>query len=243
MLLHMWKKEENRVFCLITCAVLTAHGIFLFFLSLQPTHAPTKVFNRSVVVKTIALQPVKMAEEAKTNSAKEAPVKTKAPATASKANPIKKDPPKAAAKQAAEKKAALPEENIRKIQENLSKINTKSLEKMPVAELPNALAALQVDSVQESGEGSLGETHYRDELSRRLRMFLKLPEAGEVIIKLTLNRAGAVVRIGVEKAGGEANRKYVEKALPGLLFPPFGTYFGGQDMHTFTIALRSESML
>ena len=129
-----------------------------------------------------------------------------------------------------------------KLQESLSKINIKSMQDVQAVEIPSNLTALMTESLPDAdSQMSLAaEVHYRDELARRLRMYLTLPERGEVVVELTLDRSGKVVKLALVSAANQANRKYVEQNVPLLVFPGFGTYFGGELQHSFTIALRSE---
>lgn len=244
-----FKDREERALWLIAAAVVAAHALFFLLMTLQlnPTQ-PQMATPRRVVVKTISLQP----KEAPTLQSPAATPQVPAKAAAEpKAKPqAKKDVAKAAKKEAApaaakakkEEKTAVSKESISKIQANLSKINTKSLQDIPAVDVPSSLVALAVDTLPDPADTGLAtaEAHYRDELARRLRTYLTMPERGEVVIRLTLDRSGSVVKMTIVSAANQANKKYAEQKVPGLTFPGFGVYFGGESQHTFTIALRSE---
>lgn len=111
------------------------------------------------------------------------------------------------------------------------------------AVVPSAISSLNADSYGlSSGEPSLTvmEVSYKNELISRLKRVLKLPEHGDVKIKLKLDRSGKVLSFSIVSAQNNANRKHVEKELPNLTFPSFGSNFSGQQDHTFTIILRSD---
>ena len=69
---------------------------------------------------------------------------------------------------------------------------------------------------------------------------LRLPEFGEVKIKLTLERTGRVIKVQVLNAESELNRKYIEKEIESLALPPFGNNFKGMTEFTFSITLSNE---
>lgn len=81
---------------------------------------------------------------------------------------------------------------------------------------------------------------YRDELVSRLQMMLRLPERGDVRIKLTRSKNGKFVKGEIIDANSAVNRKYVEKSLPTIQFPPFGRELGSAAESTFNITLSSE---
>ena len=232
--MSLLKRQDDRVLGAIVLAVILSHIFFMLWLAMQASYTTPQMPARRVIVKTINLQP-------KQSQAQQKPT---APAPTQSA--AKKEAPKVVKKEVAkpkkEEKPVPSKESISKIQENLSKINTKKLQDIPVVDIPANLMALEVENLADLDDASASsaETHYRDELARRLRIYLTLPERGEVVVKLTVGRSGNVLKLTIVSAANQANRKYVEKMVPGLAFSPFGTYFGGETQHTFTIALRSE---
>jgi len=71
-------------------------------------------------------------------------------------------------------------------------------------------------------------------------LLLRLPDYGDVKVNLTLDRTGKVFKISVINAESVANRKYIEKALPEMSFPEFGTNFASAAEYTFAITLSNE---
>lgn len=92
----------------------------------------------------------------------------------------------------------------------------------------------------EGGDKASGTPGYRDELVSRLQMMLKLPERGEVRIKLTLSKTGKFVKLEILSPSGGLNRKYVENSLPSIQFPAFGRELGNAIESSFNITLSSE---
>lgn len=90
------------------------------------------------------------------------------------------------------------------------------------------------------GEGrGTKDAGYFGVLGEKLKIELKLPENGDVSLKLTLNNRGDVASLEILSTTSEKNRRYVEVSLKALKFPPFGVNFPGEKQHTFTIKLAS----
>lgn len=131
------------------------------------------------------------------------------------------------------------QESIAKIPQTNGKLNHGK----PMSDLTHAtplgITSLQIDAIAVNQGAKLSdhEISYRDELSNRLKLLLRLPDYGDVKIKLTIARSGKVVKVVIVKAESTANRKYVEETLPGLTFSPFGTRFNNAEENTFLIDL------
>lgn len=112
------------------------------------------------------------------------------------------------------------------------------------ADIPKVIQQLNSEELklfEESGqEWTEKEKSYYDELASRLKMLLKLPETGNVKIKLTLKRSGKFEKLSIISSNNSRNKKYIENQLPGLNFPAFGSNFENQSEYTFTITLRHE---
>lgn len=130
----------------------------------------------------------------------------------------------------------------------MSKINgSRESEPSPASfstPLPTAITSLQIDALSssEKGASSLNSTEvsYSNELAGHLKRLLRLPEIGDIKIKLTLDRSGKVYKMEVVSSESAANRRYIEKTLPGLSFPAFGTNFESMANYTFAITLSNE---
>lgn len=156
----------------------------------------------------------------------------------------KKDPKEEAARIALQAKKR---ELLAKAQESIAKIDNKSgnLIGKPIDLAPvlKPIGSLQIDGLSMEGKpGSYQgqERSYIEELSSLLKLKLRLPEYGEVKVKLTLLRSGQVDRVVIVSSASDANRKHIEKALPKMVFPNFGNNFENQMQYTFQITLSNE---
>lgn len=135
------------------------------------------------------------------------------------------------------------QETIAKIDKSRDKVSLgKYSSSSNLVSSPGAISNLQIDALPEGNKQVLSdhEVSYRDELASRLKLLLKLPEYGEVKIKLTLERSGKVAKVVVVSTESAANRKYIEKTLPTLTFPAFGANFDQAKQFTFSITLSNE---
>lgn len=150
----------------------------------------------------------------------------------------------------AEAKKAKQRELLSKAKESMSKAgqarsnvsNSYTTSPIAHADVPQAIGSLQIDAFS-MGEPVLlttKESSYRDEIAHRLRLGLRLPEYGEVKIKLTLERSGKVSLVQIVSSKNAKNKQYVEKTVPTLTFPSFGDNFDGSQDYTFVICLNNE---
>ncbi|MGA8164475.1 MAG: hypothetical protein WB791_05550 [Waddliaceae bacterium] len=148
-------------------------------------------------------------------------------------NPSEKN--KTAAKKTATKKTATRKKRIDKGKKDLLANAKKKLENIQSRSTLNDLAmveSLEVDAVE--------TVDYEKMLAYHLRQMLRLPEFGEVKVKLTLNWKGDVVSAVVIETASMLNSKYVKKTLPSLRFPPFGLHFYGEEEHAFLVTLTND---
>lgn len=202
---------------------------------------------------------IKKVEPAK----KQAPVAKAQPEPPKPAKPVKKEPtPEEIAAKEAEKRRELEiaaakeaarlrqqellekaKENIAKIKETGDKIGTGKIVSLDSTSIPQQIGQLQIDALPVgntvSTELSTKEINYRDEIAYRLRSALKLPDYGEIKIKLTLDRTGKVTQVQTLKAESNQNKQYIEKTVPSLIFPPFGSNFAEASHYTFLITLNN----
>lgn len=157
------------------------------------------------------------------------PKKKEQPKSKPKPKPQRKKDAKAKADEIKKQKLlAKAQESIAKIQQAHVKMDSNS------SDTPGKIGSLKIDHL------TTEEIGYKDELADRLRRDLTLPEEGEVQLKLTLTRAGAVKRLEIVNAKSEKNRKYLETAIKGLKFPSFGNSFGATSEYTFSLTLTNE---
>ena len=134
------------------------------------------------------------------------------------------------------------QERIANIGKNRDKIGSIASSKSAISEGPKSIAALEIDTLNTAGGPPLSdkEVSYLQEVASRLKLQLRLPQYGEVNIKLTLQRSGKVAKVIVTSAESNENKKYVEKTVPTLNFPSFGSQLGNVDEYTFSFILRNE---
>lgn len=197
-------------------------------------------------------KPIKNTEPVKKTITKQNSSKKPAVKAPAKPNPEKPkiDPKVEAAKSKAQQETqnrqkkliAAAQESIAKIDQGLVKINAAKSSLNTISTVPAALASLQIDALPatHAEAPTPGEKSYRDELASRLKLMLKLPEHGDVQLKLTLDRLGKAVKVSIIKSASSANRSYVEKTLLNLKFPPLGNHFENMSEYTFIIHLSNE---
>lgn len=154
------------------------------------------------------------------------------------------------AEEAKQKKIAQEKEAARqKRLELLSQAKDKMVQSNPskpeiafnsLSDTPKLIENLQIDALPTSSglpELNAKEISYRDEVAYRLKIGLKLPDYGEIKIKLTLQKTGKVAQVQIVSSKSEKNKQYVEKVVPTLSFPSFGGQFDGASEYTFLITL------
>ncbi len=135
------------------------------------------------------------------------------------------------------------QESIAKIDQSRGKMTAnKSPPLTNISATPSRIEALSVDSIHSDDGKPLSdrEIGYRDELGSRLKLLLKLPEHGEVRIKLTLGKTGTVISCKIVGSKSKVNQAYIEKTIPTLNFPSLGNAFGDVEQYTFLISLSNE---
>lgn len=154
----------------------------------------------------------------------------------------KKIPPPTKEKVVDKEWIALAKEKIGKIAISSDSISKSSQQSLKEIATPSAIENFITDlSFIDSGATfSVKETAYRDELSQRLKLYLKLPEYGEVKIKMTVDRSGKVIHIKVLSFQSAKNAAFIEQNLPKIKMPPFGDNFKGSSDYDFTIVLSNE---
>lgn len=213
---------------------------------------PTPVLKKetaTVVKKEVV--PKKSAE--KKTTVKKAEVKKKAPEKAAVKTPKKKEaapPPIDNLKQEIAKKAKIEKQQalLKTARESMAKIDKNAVvasgksTSIPFRK-PGKIEKLQIEALPVGGSKAVftdRESSYQEELASRLKLFLRLPDYGEVKVKLTLERSGKVSAVAIVSSQSDANRKYIEKTLPGLSFPGFGDNFSGHSQYTFQVSLSNE---
>lgn len=84
------------------------------------------------------------------------------------------------------------------------------------------------------------EAHYIADLIRRLQLNVRLPEPGEVRVKLTLNRSGVVTSVKVVSGKTEKVKQAIAEKLRSITFSSFGRSFSGETDHSFLLRLSND---
>lgn len=195
----------------------------------KPTLKTTVAPKKNVPVKTTPKPPPKASNVQK--PLKPHPPKEKASAT--KPMPSSTPPP-----------TTIRSQLLKKAQEHLKEAKASNQALPPSqthVEAPKLIGSLQSDTVASlASSSSDAPTSYEDQLVLRLKTLLKLPEYGNVDIELTLASSGKLLDFKIIRDGSKINRAYVEKAIKGASFPPFGKQLGSRLKHTFAITLCND---
>jgi len=169
----------------------------------------------------------------KPKKATPSPTPAKKPATPVKEKAKPSAPPAATQKE---------KELLAKAQEKIRKMGSSRDKLAATTEVSQLSAPVWIEAIPSSSFEVLSdqESHYRDELAARLKLLLKLPEYGEVRVRLTLTRKGTVDKVEIVSSQNKANRDYIEKTLPSLKFSSFGAHFENASTYTFTLSLSNE---
>jgi len=235
---------QKRPF-IITTAVVALH-ICLIAAALLWNIERITPKKEKLVVKTITLKTEKEVSPPKPH-VEVAPTKPKADVPKPKETPKPAEKPKKSAPKPAPvpKKKTQPvvkqetninrkKELLQKAQRNMAKISRQSVNKTEIA-MPQIIENNQTGiAVDDNG--------YYQTLAQYLKRTLRLPEIGEVKIKLTLDRTGKFINVIIDHSENASNSAYVKKTLPNLKFPAFDSNFKDQNQYTFPITLSNESI-
>lgn len=224
-------------------SVLFVHFALLILGLIFSGKNPQKDLPQKISVQTFTVEPPAQPKQVVQKKAPppSAPIVTVAPKTekeppkvvkTEKSPPLKKEEPKSTkAKPAvtvshgAAKKSGENQKLLAMMQTSLSKIETASSSKK---------------GIKKPSSSPSEEVSYREELVTLLKLCLRLPETGEVKLKVMIDRAGNFKSMEVLEAGSKKNRAYVETVLPALALPPFGKAFQKEKEHTFSLTLQSS---
>lgn len=219
--------------------VFIAHLLLLaYFVSQRPlvslTPPPKAVSVKTVQLKKPKPKPKPPVPKAQPQSPKKEVAKKKSPKPkqSNKPSPKKSEPkPVSAEKTAALKKAR---ESLAKIERLPHKSQDVPVES--VATVP------ELRSEKRTREQSQEQSSYRDELVRRLRLLLRLPDYGAVQVEVTLSKSGQVQHIEILSSASRLNRAYVESTLPTVRFASFSGELAGLKEKTFLLTLENDGL-
>lgn len=219
-------------------------GVVVHSVKLSPKAAIQKDV-REVPVKVEASPPKPQAEK-KTASApaKVVPIKPAVKKKAPEAPPVPKPEKPKIVKAESDRREwiAAAKEKIGKIALSSDTISNSSHQKLKDIATPSPIENFITDlAFVDSGTTfNVKESAYRDELAMRLRLSLKLPEYGEVKVKLTIDRTGKITSTKILSFQSAKNASFIEQNLPKIKMPPFGDNFKGSSDYDFTIVLSNE---
>lgn len=205
-------------------------------LEIQPKKE-VKVKKSSPPPQPIASKPkVKNKKDTVVKNLKAKPALTKPSEKKPPAPVLSKIDPKEEAIKASQRKL------LAKAREKTNKIDLAQDKLIATASLENPGAPSRIETLHIETTASLSEKElsYRNELAHRIKMLLKLPQYGDIQIKLTVDRSGNVLNMQVLTSESKENKSYIEKTLPKLKMPSFGDHFGGDVQQTFTITMSNE---
>lgn len=84
------------------------------------------------------------------------------------------------------------------------------------------------------------EACYIADLIRRLQLNIRLPEPGEIKLKLTLKRSGAISSVVVISCKKEKIKANLVEKLKAVHFSSFGQSFKNEPEHTFLLRLSND---
>lgn len=243
--------KNSSVFNAIALLVVSLHLCVFFFLAFEEK----KEMTLQPKVHKLVVQTIKIKNKTPSIlAAVPKEVKTPTPVSTKKSNPEPVLKPKIQPKE----KTDVPKKEVVKTTSSIKK-NEDSKKKLlqiaqeSLAKIEKRSDNLEFNSIKSEKIGKLEkigslksisesstDSNSKNQLCAQLRSFLKLPEYGEVEIKLTLDKTGKVVALKVLETKSDRNRKYIEELLPRLTFSISGTDFGKECVKIFNITLTNE---
>ena len=220
---------------------LLLHVAFFLIVAIFYSVKPTIQKRRVVHTTTVKLTPAASGAPSAAVVAAPSPVKkeaTKKEKIAKKEEP-KKVAPKPEPKKEVAKIDAKKETLLKEARDSLAKMGKVEATSGPVDRSNRStLSSLKAEEMTFSVKGSDNDL-YISELIQRLKLSLRLPESGEVVVDLTLKRSGKVAGIKIRDANSSNNKYYVESQLSTLSFPEFGESYPNKDEKLFTLSLQN----
>ncbi|MBN4067263.1 hypothetical protein JYU14_04185 [Simkania negevensis] len=238
--------EEKRFFIRIVVVVLVAHALLCVMLTWQwKGKASFKAKPTSIVVRTVELTPsrstppARRAQKERSTEQKAVSPKPRPPEQTKRSTP----PPRVA--RTVRKEEKIDDDLVKLLKENLTRLESLDDDLSPITrevKLPTTIQPAQTISAPLTQETPSANQHagYQDELIQRLRLLLRLPEYGNVTVRLTLSRDGSVEQMEIVDAKSTQNKEYIAQKLPAVKFPGFGSHFGTAQQHIFTLTLSND---
>jgi hypothetical protein len=214
--------------------VCLLHLLFLLLLLFAPQLNFKNKEKRPLIVRecTVAavVKETKMAPKAKPTPAKVLPASHPKPASRPVAKKIDTPAPAPQKQKEARQNRAL--SNLAKeLEKSIAQIERSAPEKSPTTK---TALKLQIDMNEKQ------ESDYVASLTHYLHTALHLPDFGAVKMELTVREDGSIAKLLVLKAESEENRKYLEKHIPLLHFPPLQGEYAKNNTHAFVLTFCNE---
>ena len=123
---------------------------------------------------------------------------------------------------------------------NLAKELEKSIAQMQTSSPQKSSAPVHKTARLQIDVNENQESDYVASLTRYLHTALHLPDFGAVKMELTVREDGSIAKLLVLKAESEENRKYLEKHIPLLHFPPLQGEYAKNNRHAFVLTFCNE---
>ncbi len=212
--------KNRKIYCILALVTLIHVGGIV---CMEYASIPVRNTNpdKRLIVKTVTLMRKKKASPKKKTVAVKTEVKKQAPP---KKKPV------------LVKKQTKRETLLAEAKASFVKVTKKAPDRGVLDDI-GVIESLKIDDLEKIAGSDQG---YIGILAGCLRRSLRLPEFGDIRVSLCINSQGKVVETKILHAENENNRRYVEKVLPTVHFPPFGNYFKNEKTHTFTITLTND---
>lgn len=225
----------KRDIWITTLCVLALHIVLFIYICTATSQRLSLKPSKRVQVQTIKLSPPKVEVAKKTEAPKETPKVVKKEKKVEKPKEKKKTE---VAKQPPKSKPAKKEKNQEQLNAALASLS--QLDHSSPTPTATKLQRPTLDLKSEIPKKTTVENAYQNELVMRLRQQLRLPEFGNVVVQLKLDRQGKVLAVEVIEAGSEINKEYILKKIPALNFPGFGANYAKEESQTFRLVLGNE---
>jgi hypothetical protein len=218
----------------IFIVVFLLHFTALFTLCAYHFASRQKPHRTRIAVRTVRPPPTTFTAQ-RTQKSAASSLPSKAATAVKKTSPAKKKDSKQTAtprQQITSDDSAL----IREIAENLAVLSEpQKSASLPKLSLPSTLPkTLRIEETDLDADSTYGET-----LIGYLQSALDLPEYGEVVAKLEIDRKGHLVHCEILEARNQKNGEFLKKRLPELPFPWFNDPKISNETLTFTITFKN----
>lgn len=243
--------RNSHQFWLCFVCVSLVHALFIFRFFVQPLPSnKIQTPQKHLLVKTITLQPratenfvaeVTLAPKVEEQIVPKEPVKPKPSSPKPLPKPLpKKEIPK-------KEPVAVPNKKPVEVPNKKPMPSGNSQQKQQIAKAKEALAKIsssqalvemtphEIANLPTLGEGS--EASYQAIMIQQLQNQLKLPEYGQVIISITVNKYGKILKSSIVNSLSKKNEAYVDAEIKKISFPPFGSLMPNRAEESFTITL------